>query len=440
MKKTERIKYLIIGNSAGGIGAAEAIREVDKNGTIIIVSDEPYPAYSRPLISDYLSGKRSIEKMNYRPFDFYEKNSISTILGEKVNRVDFKNNTVTFSNGHILTWEKLLIATGGTPIVPPMDGKEARGVFTFTTLGDARAIDEYLNQKTGANAVVIGGGLIGVSVTESLLKRGVKVSIIEMKDRVLNIILDEITSAMEDKAIRASGAEIITGHTVTKINSNSRGEVESVTLDDGKTIPCSIVIISIGIRPRLELVQNSEIKINRGIVVNMHMETSIPNVYACGDAAEAYDFIYRENRLTPIWPNAYLGGRIAGLNMSGKTAEYPGGTALNAIKYFGVYIVSAGMAASPDSTYEEVVANGESSYKKLILKEGFITGMVFSGDVDRAGIIYNLMKDRLYVNSFKNDLVTENFGLLSLPEKIWRNRLATSPLESDSSKSSVSPC
>ncbi len=428
MEKTERINYLIIGNSAGGIGAVEAIREVDKSGTITIVSDEPYPVYSRPLISDFLAGKRTIDKLNYRPFDFYEQNRISTVFGSRVTKLDLTGNIAFLDSGQKLVWDKLLLATGGTPIVPPMEGREARGVFTFTTLADARAIDDYIRQKPDANAVVIGGGLIGVSVTESLIKRQIKVTIIEMKDRILNVILDEKTSSMEDKAVRDCGAGIITGHTVSKINSNTHGEVYGVTLDNGSVIPCGMVIIAIGVKPRLELVAGSEIKVNRGIVVDKHMETSVAGIYACGDVAEAYDFIYRENRVTPVWPNAYLGGRTAGLNMAGKAADYPGGTNINSMKYFGVYIVSAGMIVAPDNTYDVLIANHEDIYKKLILKDGLITGMVFSGEVDRAGIIYNLMRDRINVDSFKESLITDDVGLLSLPEKLWRNRLATAPL------------
>ena len=425
MEKTERIKYLIIGNSAGGIGAVEAIREIDKSGTITVISDEPYPVYSRPLISDYLAGKRTIDKLNYRAFDFYEQNRISTIFGNRVTKLDLTSNTAFLDSGQKLVWDNLLLATGGTPIVPPMEGRDAHGVFTFTTLADSRGIDDYIRQKPDANAVVIGGGLIGVSVTESLLKRQVKVTIIEMKDRILNVILDEKTSSLEDKAVRDAGAEIITGHTVSKINSNTHGEVYGVTLDNGEVIQCGMVIVAIGVRPRLDLVTGTEIKVNRGIVVDKHMETSIPGIYACGDVAEAYDFIYRENRVTPVWPNAYLGGRIAGLNMAGKTADYPGGTNINSMKYFGVYIVSAGMIVAPDNSYEVLTTNHEDIYKKLILKDGLITGLVFSGEVDRAGIIYNLMRDAVNVDSFKQSLVTDDVGLLSLPEKLWRNRLAT---------------
>ncbi|PIU22781.1 MAG: hypothetical protein COT13_06780, partial [Chloroflexi bacterium CG08_land_8_20_14_0_20_45_12] len=150
MAKIEKTKYLIIGNSAGGIGAAEAIREVDKAGAITIISDEPYPAYSRPLISEYLVNRCPLERMLFRPPDFYEKSNIQTVFGEKVMQVNFNEYIVTLKqvqgkSGRTLTWQKLLLATGGLPIVPKIDGIGLKGVFTFTKLDDAKAIDEFLN-------------------------------------------------------------------------------------------------------------------------------------------------------------------------------------------------------------------------------------------------------------------------------------------------------
>ncbi len=429
MTRTERIKYLIIGNSAGGIGAAEAIREVDRGGKITITSDEPYPAYSRPLISKYLAERCSLEKMLFRPADFYEKNEIQTILGQKVTRLDIKEHTVNFENGEKLSWKKLLLATGGLPIVPRLDGSEMEGVFTFTTLDDAKAIDAFLNQqpKREIRAIVIGGGLIGVSAAEALVKRGVDVTIIEMKERILNTILDEEASALEEVALRQVGVEIITGHTVVKVTSYLPGEATGITLDDGQPIPCEMVVIAIGVQPRVELASAAGLKINRGIVVDSQMATSSADVYACGDAAEAYDFIYGQNRLTPIWPNAYLGGRVAGFNMAGVTTEYQGGTSMNAMKYFGVNIVSAGMVTPPDDSYEVVSNRHDGIYKKVILKDGLINGLVFSGDIEKSGIVYSLMKDRVNVETFKDALVADDFGLVSLPEEIWRPRLAIPP-------------
>ena len=433
MTHRDKTKYLIIGNSAGGIGASEAIREVDNTGAITVISDEPYPAYSRPLISEYLADRCPLEKMLYRSIDFYENNNIKTVFGERVIRLDTGEHNVKLENGLRLTWQKLLLATGCSPIIPGIEGTDLEGVFTFNKLDDARAIDEFLNRYTKKiRAVVIGGGLIGVSVTEALVKRGVGVTIIEMKERILNTILDEETSAMEAGAVEQAGVEIITGQTVAKIESYFPGEVSGVSLDDGWAIPCEMVVIAVGVQPRLELAEGS-VGTNRGILVNRHMETSAPDVYACGDVAEAYDFVYGENRLTPVWPNAYAGGRIAGLNMAGVPTDYQGGTAMNAMKYFGIHILSAGLVTPPDASYESISEKHDDIYRKIVLKNSKIAGMVFAGDIEKAGIVYGLMKDSVEVSSFKEDLIADDFSMASLPEEIWQERLAIPRLEMTSS-------
>jgi NAD(P)H-nitrite reductase large subunit len=419
-----RVKYLIIGNSAGGIGAAEAIREVDKTGSLLVISDEPYPAYSRPLISEYLAGGCPWERMLYRPADFYEMNNIQTFLSTKVEHLDIAEHTVELEDGRRIAWEKLLLATGGLPIVPQIEGIGRRGVFTFTTLDDAKAIDKFL---TGTSrAVVIGGGLIGVSVTEALVKRGARVTVVEMKERILNTMLDEETSALEEATLRRAGVNIVTGHTVVEINGDSSpaATVSSVTLDDGSQTPCNLVVVAIGVRPRTELVSDTGIKTNRGLIVNHYMATSCPHIYACGDAAEAYDFIYNENRLTPIWPNAYLGGRVVGSNMAGILTEYSGGTAMNSLKYFGVDIVSAGMVTPADDSYQVVSQKNGNTSRKVVLKDGLVMGMVFAGSIEKSGIVFSLMRDKVNVEEFKEALVADDFSLASLPEEIWREWLA----------------
>jgi len=425
MARIEKIRYLIIGNSAGGIGAAEAIRAVDRTGTLAIVSDEPYPVYSRPLISERLSEGLPLERMLYRPPGFYEQNKVKAVFGDKVRRVNFNEHHIELASGRTIAWRRLLLATGGLPILPDIEGKDLEGVFTFTTLADAEAIDNFLSRRRGQiGAVVIGGGLIGVSAAGALVKRGVGVSIVEMKGFILNTILDEEAAGFEARAMLKAGVDIITGHTVAGINSSRLGGVSSVSLDDGRLIACDMVIIAIGVRPRLELVAGSGVINNRGIIVDRHMETSIPGVYACGDVSEAYDFVLGENRLTPVWPNAYIGGRVAGLNMAGGKAEYEGGTAMNALRYFGVNIVSAGVVGPPDDSYEVVIKRDEGIYKKVLVKGGMVAGLVFVGDIGKAGIIYNLAKDRVNVDAFKEALVAEDFGLASLPEATWRERLA----------------
>jgi NAD(P)H-nitrite reductase large subunit len=417
-------KYLIIGNSAGGIGTAEAIRQVDKKGALTIVSDEPYPAYSRPLISKYLTGERTLEGILFRPLDFYDENNIIFLPGKKVTHLELDDQSAQLEDGEQIAWEKLLLAIGGKPIFPKMKGSGKKGVFTFTNLDDAKEIDRFLDNVK--KAVVIGGGLIGLSVTEALIKRGVDVIVVEMKEHVLNTILDQQASMMAEKVLKEAGVEIIAGQTVVKVN--GRGTVEEVILDNGSAIPCDLVVVAIGVSPRPELVRDAKLEINRGVVVDRHMATNHPGVYACGDVAEAYDFVYGENRLTPIWPNAYIGGRIAGLNMAGITDKYPGSTAINSLNYFGIDIASAGMPTAPnDDGYETISKQEGNIYQKVILKNDLIMGMIFVGNIEKSGIIFGLMRDRVNVENFKQSLLADNFGLAFLPRPLWQERLALSP-------------
>ncbi len=419
-KKNLRTKYLIIGNSAGGIGAAEAIRETDKKNSITIVSDEPYPAYSRPLISEYLACERTVEEMLFRSADFYRQNNIDLMLGKSVKSLDFPGRLVELDSGEKIVWQKLLLATGGIPIVPKMKGLDKRGVFKFLTLDDAKAIDKFL--KDYSRAVVIGGGLIGVSVSEALAKRGVMVTIVEMKDRVLNTILDERASAIAEEMITEAGIRVIVNNTVSEVIGENA--VEGVVLDSGETITCDLVVIAIGVLPRTELVKDTVIKVNRGIVVDRHMATSFPGVYSCGDVAEAYDFVFDTNRLTPIWPNAYIGGRVAGSNMAGVKKEYLGGTAMNSVNYFGLDVTTAGIVNPPDGNNCEVLARDKDGiYQKVMLSNGFIVGMVFVKDIDKSGMIFGLMRDKVDVSDFKQQLLSDDFGLAYLPQELWRERL-----------------
>jgi len=419
-KKALRTEYLIIGNSAGGIGAVEAIRETDKKNSITIISDEPYPAYSRPLISEYLSRERTLDEMLFRPADFYSQNNIDLMPGKSVKSLDLPQRLVELNSGEKITWKKLLLATGGIPIVPKMKGLDKTGVFKFLTLDDAKAIDKFL--KENSRAVVIGGGLIGVSVSEALTKRGVKVTIVEMKDRVLNTILDERASAIAEEMLAESGIRVIVNNTVSEIIGET--VVEGVVLDSGETIPCDLVVIAIGVLPRTELVQGTEIKVNRGIVVDRYMATSQAGVYSCGDVAESYDFVINTNRLTPIWPNAYIGGRVAGCNMAGVKTEYAGGTAMNSVNYFGLDITTAGTVNPLDGiAYEVITRDKDGIYQKVMLNNGLIAGIVFVKDIEKSGMIFGLMRDKVNVSDFKQQLLSDDFGLACLPQELWRERL-----------------
>ncbi len=419
-------KYVIIGNSAGGIGAAESIREVDREGEITIVSDEPHHVYSRPLIAKYVAGETTLAAMRFRPASFYADKAIRLLAGTAATAIDLAGKTITLADGRQLPWDRLLLATGGTPFLPPIEGLPREGVYTFTTLGDAQRLAERVDRAR--RAVVIGGGLIGISVAEALRKRQLAVTVVELKDRLLNLLLDEEASGIAEAAVRRAGVEVLTGCTVASVIGRPQegGAVVSVFLDNGREVPCDLLVVAIGVVPRVELARQAGLTVNRGIVVDAHMATSATDVYACGDAVEAYDFALGSVRPTPVWPNAYIGGRVAGRNMAGLATLYQGGTACNALNYFGLSLVSAGLVHVPAADGYAVHTRQEPErglYRKIILRENKLVGLIYVGKIDRSGIAFGLLREGADVADFAEQLLADDFGLISLPYQMRRARL-----------------
>jgi NAD(P)H-nitrite reductase large subunit len=416
-------KYVIVGASAAGIGAVEAIREVDPIGTVTVISEEPCPQYSRPMISNLVSGKANFDKMLCREDEFWEKNEVQALTGRTAVRLNLAEKWVALDKGDHVNFEKLLIATGGKPFVPKIEGADKEGVFTFTTLSDAESLIAKI--ETAKSAVVVGGGLIGVSVTEALVKRGLKVTMVELKDNILSLILDPTASEMVENVIRKAEVTIATGQTVQRIVGKTKDDnvVGGAVLTNGEQVQCDLVIIAIGVIPRTALVSGTDVKTNRGILVDRFMRTSVSDVYASGDVAEAYDFLYGENRLLPLWPLAQLEGKVAGYNMAGKKAEYPGGTAMSALKYFGIPIISIGITnPKDDSAYEILVKHDpeRNLYKKIVLKDNVIVGVTLVNDIEQAGVLFHLMKNCAKVKKFKQELLSEDFCLATVPRSLRR--------------------
>ena len=418
-------KYLIVGASAAGIGAVEAIREVDQTGSIAIISEEPCPQYSRPMISDFVSGKADFHKMMCRNGEFWKENNVEAFTGKKATALNLNEKTVQLESGEKVVYEKLLLATGGKPFVPKMEGSDKDGVFTFTTIADAQRLAAKIDSINAEAAVVIGAGLIGISVTEALMKRGLKVTMVELQEKILSLLLDAKASDLVEGVVKKAGVNIVTGQSVQKIlgKPGNEGAVGGVMLTKGDQVPCDLVIVAIGVVPRTELVVGTAVKINRGIVVDNMMQTNVPDVYASGDVAEAYDFIMNQNRLLPLWPLAVLEGQIAGYNMAGKKTTYMGGTNMSSLKYFGVPIVSIGLAnPKEDPTLEVLVQNDaeRNVYKKLVLKNNVIVGLTFVNCIERAGVLFYLMKNAINVKRFKQQLMSDEFGLAMLPVGLQR--------------------
>jgi len=415
------MKYLIIGNSAAAIGAIEGIRKVDRDNPITLISDEPYHTYSRPLISYYLMGKVTEKNMLYRKEDFYEKNKVEAILGIKATQVDTEKNQVVLEDGRTLAYDKLLIATGGTPFIPYMEGLDKENVFSFLKLDDIKAIIEAL--AAAKKAVIVGAGLIGLKAAEGLVQSGVDVTVVELANRVLSAILDEDAANIVQNHLENQGIKFELNTSVESILGNEK--VSAVKLKSGKTIDAELVIVAVGVKPNTGVVSGSSIQINRGIIINEHCQTNIDNIYAAGDVAEGYDLIYNTQRVLPILPNAYKQGEVAGLNMAGKETEFKGGFAMNSIGFFRLPMITAGIIKPEEDGYEILVKVEveKNSYKKIVIKEDKVVGFIFLKNVDRAGIITSLISEKINVKSFKEELLKDSFGYIDLPKELRKNRL-----------------
>ncbi|SFR07381.1 NAD(P)/FAD-dependent oxidoreductase [Desulfoscipio geothermicus] len=413
--------YVIVGNSAGAAGCIEGLRCVDKSGSIAVIAEENRHIYSRALVPYYLDGKIAGEKMYYRPADFYKRAAVD-LLEDKAVKLDTALKRVELADGRLVGYGKLLLATGGRPIFPPIPGLDKKNVFSFHSLDDALGIEETL--PAAKNAVILGGGVIGLMAAEVLHRKGLQVHVLELADRLLAPVIDETASALVEKTFQEAGVEINTRNTIEKIHGADR--VENITLRDGRTIPCDILIVGVGVTPRVELAEGTDIKINRGIVVNRNMQTSAPDVYACGDCASTYNFVTGETHPLPLWPNAYRGGRIAAFNMAGLEREYTWGTSMNAMHFFDLNLINAGLniTGSGGGDWEIIAAVDEQqkTYRKFVLnRDGRIKGFVLAGQIARAGIFLNLMRREIDVRGFRQELLSTSFGYSNLPDDMrWQ--------------------
>jgi NAD(P)H-nitrite reductase large subunit len=412
------MNYTIIGNSGAAIGAVEAIRGHDRRGEIVVVSKEPYRVYSRPLITYLLAGQIAEHHMFYREKGFYKRNKIRTFLENEVEAIQPEQHRLLLKGGETLNFEQLLIAVGGSPIVPQVEGVHLKGVFTFMSWDDAEEMRRYMEEHSVESVVVIGGGLIGLKAAEALMALGLEVTVVELMDRVLSVTLDKKASEIVERQLKSRGIRLITENTVEKILGN-HSRVEGVILKDQRGINCQMVVFGIGVLPNINLVKNTSIRFDKGIQVDDHMETNISGIYAAGDVVEIPDMLLETVRPIAIWPNAYKQGWIAGSNMAGNPKRYEGSFAMNSIDMFGIPTISVGMTQGAENGFEilQQLDRKKESYRKIILRDGVIVGAIFVGEIDRAGIYTGLIRERIDVSRFKDILLCEDFGLISLPKE-----------------------
>jgi NAD(P)H-nitrite reductase large subunit len=417
------MNYVIIGNSVAAVGAIRGIRKIDQQGNITVISRERHIAYGRPLISYLLGGQVTEKRMAYLPEGFYADNRINLLLNSEVVAVNSEKNQVKLAGGDTVSYDRLLIATGGDPFVPPIAGLAGKEkVFTFTTWDDANKMKGIAHDI--GRVVVIGGGLIGLKAAEGLHQLGKQITIVELADRILSNAFDRPAGRIVAKKMKANGIDVVTEDTVVSVEGDG-ADITGVTLKSGDFIPCDTVIVAIGVRPSAGFLKGSKVEVNRGIVVNDRMVTSVANIYAAGDVAEATDFFTGQKNPMPIWPDAYIQGDIAGTVMAGQEKSYSGGLSMNSLELFKVPTISMGITNPLDPKEFEILTYQDLEnyqYRKIIIKGNLLVGAVLVGNVERAGIFAGLIREQIDITPLRGSFLAPDFGIIHLPRET-RNAL-----------------
>ena len=398
--------YVIIGNSAAGVFAAEAIRSVDSEGQVDIISDEEYPAYARCLTSSYLTGKINDSDLWLRPGDFYTKNNLDLHTGLQVTGINPGQNQLSTDKNLTFNYDKLLIAAGASPAVPKFPGVQAKGIFVLRTLKDAKSILDFAGP--GKKIVVVGAGLVALEACYALLQADRQVTCIEYADQILPQTLDEDSAAILARLLSSRGLNIKTGSLVNEIGTHdvdSGKMVSGVRLSSGDSLPADVVLIAVGVLPNIGFLAKSGINIDSGIVVDNYLQTNLPGIYAAGDVAQGRDRCTGANKINAVWPNATEQGTVAGLNMAGQPTPYEGSISMNSFDFYGVSIIAAGQARAEGEGYEVVtISPGENLYRRFVFKDDTLAGYIMVGDTGKAGVLTSLIQEKTPLGKMKDML------------------------------------
>ena len=384
-------QYVVIGNGVAAVGCIEGIRSVDKDSKITVVSEENYPVYCRPLISYYLENKTDPERMNYRGADFYEKMGCDVFYGKKVIQINTDSKNVVLDDGAKLPYTEVCVATGSAPFVPPFEGLDTvEKKFSFMTLDDTFALEKAIDKDS--NVLIVGAGLIGLKCAEGLHERVKSITVCDLADRVLSSILDTDCAAIVQKHLEVNGIQFMLGDTAVQFENNL------AHMKSGKTVKFDTLVLAVGVRANTALLKEIGGNVNRGILINDRMESSIANIYAAGDCTEGNDISSGQKRVLALLPNAYMQGHTAGVNMAGGNDVFDKAIPMNSIGFFGLHIMTAGTYEG--EMYEEKT---DGTLKRLFTKDGLLKGFILIGKTERAGIYTSLIREKTPLNTIDFD-------------------------------------
>ena len=396
------MQVAIIGCGVAGVTAARTIRQNAPEDEVTIYTNENHLYYPRPRLYEVLSGEKTPEEIySYKP-DWYEKLGIKLQLSKKVLKISPANKELTLEGDLKAKYDKLLLANGARPFVPPIKGIEKKGIFTLRKVEDALAIKEYAARTR--KAIVIGGGLLGIEFAQCLRKLGQQVEVVEIYPRLLPMQLDQDGSAILEDYLRKLGIDMLLGVKTAEVL--GKEAVAGVSLDNGKEVSGELILISAGVRSDIRLAADAGIKVNKGVVVDDYLRTSADDVYAAGDVLEFHGKVYG------IIPPAIEQASLASANMLDRGKRVYGGTIPSmTLKVAGISLTSMGLVNPEGAQYEEIrrIDKHEGIYKKIVLDQGKIVGAILLGDRKGTSTLAKLMQQQTDVSNYKNDLLQGNF-------------------------------
>ncbi|MFZ1061781.1 MAG: FAD-dependent oxidoreductase [Candidatus Rokuibacteriota bacterium] len=394
-------RHVVVGGGPAGIFAIETIRDLAPDDEITLISDEP--AYSRMVLPYFMAGEISEEHVFTGKGRYFERLKVKTLL-KRVSRVDPRGKTLILADKGTVSFDTLLIATGSSPLKMDIPGASGPGVSNLWTLDDARAILSRVKAKK-AKAVFVGAGFIGFIVLNALAKVGCDLRVVEVEPQILPRMLDRRSALLATKWLEKKGVACHVGVRATEIA--DRGGQKVVTLSDGRSLACDLVVIAVGVRPNLDLVKDSGIRTNDGILVDDHLRTNIPDVYAAGDVAEGIDLSTGTPAVHAIQPTAVEHGRVAGANMAGRAVAYAGSLSMNILDVVTLQTASFGRWRD-DGKETTVVENASRpAYRKLVWDEDRIVGAIFLGPaadvalLNDMGMVKGLIQTRTPLGEWK---------------------------------------
>ena len=423
------MNVLVLGAGAAGISACQAIRSVDKKININLVSKEDHMPYTLCGLPDFLSGKISTKVLTRVDPAFFTKNNINFISGREVIELDIPGKIVHFKHKSTndttkLKFDKLLIAIGSKPIIPSTPGLNKKHVHIVSDLESCKDIICSLKKIT--KIAVIGGGFIGIECAQALKERGKEVVVIEILDRILANMFDTEISSIAQEKLEDIGITFILNNQVKEIIGDD--VVTGLILKD-RTIDCDMVLFNFGVRPNVDIVKDSLIKVHHGIIVNEFMESNIPDIFAAGDVAESFDCIYGKPGLKATWSNAVEQGYVAGLNIAGKRCKYPGFQSYNIVHICDVPFLSMGNVTNVPKNCIKLVSKDVDSLRKVFIQNDRILGMEFFGTLINSGQLFSLINKGSNIKEYNKKILSNYF------HNCWNKNMAIkSMLRKDSRK------